>query len=87
MANDWKYRVLTSTAEHLLTPVRMTARETISELFHFEIEAVANGTTDARGVKAWACPRSTTATSRCGISTGIVEFSIEQSGRWTRCTG
>jgi type VI secretion system secreted protein VgrG len=41
---------LTSTAEHSLTPVRMTAREKISELFHFEIEAVATGTIDARGM-------------------------------------
>jgi type VI secretion system secreted protein VgrG len=41
---------LTSTAEHTLTAVRMQARETISELFQFEIEAVATGPIDARAM-------------------------------------
>jgi type VI secretion system secreted protein VgrG len=35
---------LTSSAESTLTAVRVTAHETISELFRFEVEAVATGT-------------------------------------------
>ena len=51
MANDPKSLLsLTSTAEHSLTPVRLTALETISELFKFEVEAVATGTIDAKGM-------------------------------------
>ena len=41
---------LTSTAEHELLPVRLVAHETISELFRFDIEAVATGTIDARAM-------------------------------------
>ena len=41
---------LTSTAEHELSPVRLVAHETISELFRFDIEAVATGTIDARAM-------------------------------------
>ncbi|WIM12881.1 type VI secretion system tip protein TssI/VgrG [Enhydrobacter sp.] len=41
---------LTSSAEHELTPVRLKAHETISSLFRFEVEAVAAGSIDARGM-------------------------------------
>lgn len=41
---------LTSSAEHELTPVRLKAHETISDLFRFEVEAVATGAIDARGM-------------------------------------
>jgi type VI secretion system secreted protein VgrG len=41
---------LTSAAEHELLPVRVVAHETISELFRFDIEAVAAGTIDARAM-------------------------------------
>jgi type VI secretion system secreted protein VgrG len=41
---------LTSAAEHELLPVRVVAHETISELFRFDIEAVATGTIDARAM-------------------------------------
>jgi type VI secretion system secreted protein VgrG len=39
---------LTSSAAHELIPVRLRARETISDLFRFEVEAVATGAIDAR---------------------------------------
>jgi type VI secretion system secreted protein VgrG len=41
---------LTSTAEHELDAIRLVAHETISELFRFEIEAVATGTIDPRNM-------------------------------------
>jgi len=41
---------LTSTAEHELDAIRLVAHETISELFRFDIEAVATGTIDARAM-------------------------------------
>lgn len=41
---------LSSTAESPLTPVRITARETISELFRFEVEAVAERPIDSRNM-------------------------------------
>ena len=49
MAEDDKKSLLsiTSSAESPLTVVRMTATETISELFRFEVEAVAAGTINA----------------------------------------
>ena len=49
MAEDDKKSLLsiTSSAESPLTAVRMTATETISELFRFEVEAVAAGTINA----------------------------------------
>ena len=39
---------LKSTAEHELLPVRLVAHETISELFHFQIEAVATASMSNR---------------------------------------
>ena len=49
MAEDDKKSLLsiTSTAESPLTAVRMTAQETISELFRFDVEAIAAGTINA----------------------------------------
>ena len=49
MAEDDKKSLLsiTSSAESPLTAVRMVATETISELFRFEVEAVAAGTINA----------------------------------------
>ncbi|TAJ83504.1 type VI secretion system Vgr family protein [Reyranella sp.] len=41
---------LTSTAESPLQPIRMVAHEIICDLFHFEIEAIAEDKIDARGM-------------------------------------
>jgi len=41
---------LISSPEHGLTPVRLKAHETISDLFRFEVEAVATGAIDARSM-------------------------------------
>ena len=74
---------LTSTAEHELSPVRMVAHETISELFHFQIEAVATGTIDARGMlNKPACLSVNHGDKETRYFHGIVaEFGpIEQSG-------
>ena len=51
---------LKSTAEHELLPVRLVAHETISELFHFQIEAVATGSKEAAAVQdPWRSRRTT----------------------------
>jgi len=74
---------LTSTAEHALTAVRMVAHETISELFHFQIEAVATGTIDARAMlNKPACLAVNHGDKATRYFHGIVaEFGpIEQSG-------
>ncbi len=74
---------LTSTAEHELSPVRLVAHETISELFHFQIEAVATGTIDARGMlNKPACLSVNHGDKETRYFHGIVaEFGpIEQSG-------
>jgi len=49
MAEDDKKSLLsiTSSAESPLTAVRITAKETISELFRFDVEAIAPGTINA----------------------------------------
>jgi type VI secretion system secreted protein VgrG len=74
---------LTSTAEHELAPVRMVAHETISELFHFQVEAVAAGTIDAKGMlNKPACVSVNHGDKETRYFHGIVaEFGpIEQSG-------
>lgn len=74
---------LTSTAESPLIPVRLTARETISELFRFEVEAVAEDTIDARGMlNKPACVAVNHGDEETRHFHGIVaEFGpIEQSG-------
>ena len=74
---------LTSTAEHELSPVRLVAHETISELFHFQVEAVATGTIDARGMlNKPACLSVNHGDKETRYFHGIVaEFGpIEQSG-------
>ena len=74
---------LTSTAEHELAPVRLVAHETISELFHFQIEAVATGTIDARAMlNKPACLSVNHGDKETRYFHGIVaEFGpIEQSG-------
>ena len=74
---------LTSTAEHELGPVRVVAHETISELFHFQIEAVATGTIDARAMlNKPACLSINHGDKETRYFHGIVsEFGpIEQSG-------
>src|SRR4029077_5641687 len=74
---------LTSTAEHELSPVRLGGHETISELFHFQIEAVATGTIDARGMlNKPACLSVNHGDKETRYFHGIVaEFGpIEQSG-------
>jgi type VI secretion system secreted protein VgrG len=74
---------LTSSAEHELSPVRLVAHETISELFHFQIEAVATGTIDARGMlNKPACLSVNHGDKETRYFHGIVaEFGpIEQSG-------
>jgi type VI secretion system secreted protein VgrG len=74
---------LTSTAEHELAPVRLVAHETISELFHFQVEAVAAGTIDARGMlNKPACVSVNHGDKETRYFHGIVaEFGpIEQSG-------
>jgi type VI secretion system secreted protein VgrG len=85
MAEDDKKSLLsiTSSAESPLTAVRMTATETISELFRFEVEAVAAGTINATNMlNKQAC----VAVNHGGKTTryfhGIVsEFGVlEQSG-------
>jgi type VI secretion system secreted protein VgrG len=84
MASDKKSLLsLTSTAEHELTPVRLTAHETISELFRFEVEAVATGAIDARGMlNKPACVSVNHGDKATRYFHGIVaEFGpIEQSG-------
>jgi type VI secretion system secreted protein VgrG len=85
MAEDDKKSLMsiTSSAESPLTAVRMVAREKISELFRFEVEAVAGGTINATNMlNKPAC----IAVNHGGKSTryfhGIVsEFGLlEQSG-------
>jgi type VI secretion system secreted protein VgrG len=85
MAEDDKKSLLsiTSSAESPLTAVRMTATETISELFRFEVEAIAAGTINATNMlNKQAC----VAVNHGGKTTryfhGIVsEFGVlEQSG-------
>ena len=74
---------LTSTAEHELSPVRLVAHETISELFRFQIEAVATGTIDPRGMlNKPACLSVNHGDKETRYFHGIVaEFGpIEQSG-------
>ena len=84
MASDKKSLLsLTSTAEHELTPVRLTARETISELFRFEVEAVATGAVDARAMlNKPACVAVNHGDKATRYFHGIVaEFGpVEQSG-------
>ena len=74
---------LTSSAEHELMPVRLKAHETISDLFRFEVEAVATGTIDARGMlNKPACVAVNHGDRATRYFHGIVaEFGpIEQSG-------
>jgi type VI secretion system secreted protein VgrG len=74
---------LKSSAEHELLPVRLVAHETISELFHFQIEAVATGTIDARAMlNKPACLSVNHGDKETRYFHGIVaEFGpIEQSG-------
>jgi type VI secretion system secreted protein VgrG len=74
---------LKSSAEHELAPVRVVAHETISELFRFDIEAVATGTIDARGMlNKPACLSVNHGDKETRYFHGIVaEFGpIEQSG-------
>ncbi len=74
---------LKSSAEHELAPVRVVAHEAISELFRFDIEAVATGTIDARGMlNKPACLSVNHGDKETRYFHGIVaEFGpIEQSG-------